>query len=145
MAWRPHFATHSLRLERVQKRFLGHLAYADGLSKKIRSYSDRLKHFNMVSLDKRRRVNDAMFVCKVVAHKIDCPQILNNFKFRAPSRVPRSPITPLCPPQRRTVLGANSPFARFCRVVNSCSDRIDIHFDSLGKLKNIFYKHLPEH
>lgn len=141
VVWRPHYAAHSLRLERVQKRFLWHLAFSRGIAKKVRSYNNRLRHFKMISLDKRRRLNDATFVCKVMAHKIDCPQILSTFNFRAPSRVPRSQITPLRPPQRRTVLGSNSPYARFCKVVNGCSDVIDLHFNSLSQLRTNIYKY----
>ncbi|XP_052750006.1 short-chain specific acyl-CoA dehydrogenase, mitochondrial-like isoform X2 [Galleria mellonella] len=43
-------------------------------------------------------------------------------------RIPRKQITPLCPPLRRTVLGANSPVPRLCRILNAHSDQIDINF-----------------
>lgn len=142
--WRPHYATHSLRLERIQKRFLFHLAFAGGIAKKTRSYNKRLEHFKMISLEKRRRLMDVLFVGKVMANKIVCPQILSSFRFRVPSRIPRKPITPLCPPLRRTVLGANSPVARLSKTINDCSDLIDLHFDSLCTLKSKTLKSLEK-
>lgn len=119
VVWRPHYAVHSLRLERIQKRFLWHLAFSDGISRSIYSYKHRLMHYHIKSLENRRKIHDAIFVCKILNHRIDCPPLLSLFKFRVPSRLPRHPITPLCPPFRRTVLGGNSPYARFCREVNS--------------------------
>lgn len=140
--WRPHYASHTLRLERVQKRFLWHLAYTSGIAKRKRSYKERLLHFNMISLQKRRDLLDALFLFKILRRKIDCPQLLSRIKFRVPTKSPRAPITPLCPPLRRTVLGANSPIPRLCKLINSHSDLIDIHSDSLGRFRTIMHKHL---
>lgn len=131
--WRPHYATHNLRLERIQKRFLWHLAYASGIQKTKKSYDARLSHFKMVSLEKRRRISDTVFLYKLLRCKIDCPQLLSKFQFRAPARLPRAPITPLRPPPRRTVLGANSVVPRLCKLLNSNSDLVDVHFDSYSK------------
>lgn len=133
--WRPHYSTHILRLERIQKRFLWHLAYASGKAKRIRSYKDRLSCFRMVSLEKRRRISDSIFLYKLLRCKIDCPLLLSKFQFRAPSRLPRGPITPLHPPLRRTVLGANSVVPRICKLLNGFSDLIDVHFDSYAKFR----------
>lgn len=144
VVWRPHYATHSLRLERIQKRFAWHLAFSVGKAKKIRSYKDRLRFFKMHSLEERRRLNDAMFAAKIFKGIIDSPPLLALINIYAPSRMPRRPITPLCPPRRRTVLGANSPCARFCRVLNCCSDVVDLHCDSLSKQKRLFLNCLSD-
>lgn len=37
--WRPHYATHMLHLERVQKRFMSHPAFCEGKPKSLPSYS----------------------------------------------------------------------------------------------------------
>lgn len=131
--WRPHYSTHILRLERIQKRFLWHLAYASGNAKRIRSYEARLSYFKMVSLEKRRIIIDSTFLYKLLRCKIDCPLLLSKFQFRAPARLPRAPITPLHPPLRRTILGANSVVPRLCKLLNSSSDLVDVHFDSFAK------------
>ena len=98
---------------------------------------------DVITFRQRRQFNDAVFMCKILKNRIECPRLLALCNFRAPSRIPRISITPLCPPLRRTVLGSNSPYARFCKVINSCSDVIDLHHDSLTKLKSTFMKSLP--
>lgn len=131
VVWRPHYAAHSLRLERIQKRFVRHLAFRDPVvSKKSVSYKRRLQHFKIQSLETRRTILDALFLHKLVQHKIDCPQLLELLRFRAPFRFPRNHITPLCPPLRRSVSGRNSPICRLTSIANSCSDVTDIHYDS---------------
>lgn len=137
VVWRPHYATHSLRLERIQKRFVWHLAFSNGLAKKMRAYNSRLKYFGMKSLANRRQINDAVFACKIFAHKVESSKVLALFKLRVPHRVPRVPITPLCPPFRRTASGANSPCSRLCKIINSCSDNLDLHSDTFSKQKSI--------
>lgn len=133
--WRPHYSTHILRLERVQKRFLWHLAYSDGYAKKLPSYADRAKHFKISVLNQRRDILDIAFLFKILRNQIDCPQLVSKFRFRVPARLPRLPITPLVAPLRRTVLGSNSCIARLCKICNSCSSSTDIHFDSVYALK----------
>lgn len=133
VVWRPHYATHSLRLERVQKRFLWHLAFSTGKAKQLPSYITRLRYFGMLSLATRRDIADSTFIYKLLTNKVDCPQLLSLIRFNAPSRYPKRAITPLCPPLRRTVLGANSPISRLCKILNSYSDLVDIQVDSKQK------------
>lgn len=133
VVWRPHYATHMLRLERVQKRFVWHLAFSEGRSKRLPSYKARLCHFRMQPLTLRRDIIDVLFVYKLLRNKIDCPNLLGLIKFHAPSRYPRNKITPLCPPLRKSVLGANSPIPRLSKILNSRSDLVDVHQDNINK------------
>lgn len=133
--WRPHYAIHTLRLERVQKRFLWHLVYSEGLARKLKSYSDRLFFFKMLPLAKRMDLLDMMFLYKILRSYIDCPQLLAKFNLRVPSRYPRYAITPLAPPFRRTVLGFNSCVPRLCRLYNQHSGSSDIFSDSLYRFR----------
>jgi hypothetical protein len=144
VVWRPHYATHSLRLERIQKRFTRHLAFqARVMAKRSISYQRKLQYFKMDSLEDRRTLLDATFLYKLVNHKVDCPQLLTLLNFRAPSRIPRNAITPLCAPLRRSVSGTNSPICRLCKIANGC--KADMHYDPLNKfissLRKYFLKH----
>ena len=134
IVWRPHFAVHCLQLERVQKRFLWHLAFANGISKRKWRipYSDRLARFKMMSVSKRFELADASFVWKLLNHCIDSPPLLAMINLRVPSRYPRHKITPLSVPFRRTAFGSNSPIPRLCRLVNEYSNILDFNFDLLG-------------
>lgn len=133
--WRPHYSTHMLRIERLQKRFLWHLANSTGVATKIRSYQDRLKHFRIMSLTKRRILLDLVFSYKILRNEIDCPQLLNKFKLKIPHRYPRYAIKPFAPPLRRTALGINSPIPRLCRILNEYNDKIEVFGDSSSKFR----------
>lgn len=135
--WRPHYAVHSLRIERIQKRFMWHLSFSAGIYREKKSYLKRLKHFKMDSLDLRRKVLDLTFIHKLLNSKIDCPPLLTKIKFRVPGRYPRKPITLLSPPFRRTVLGSNSPIPRMCKLTNECSGTSDIFANSLPQFKKL--------
>lgn len=137
VVWRPHYATHMLRLERVQKRFVWHLAFCEGKYKQLPSYKTRMQHFKMHTLSTRRDVTDAIFLFKILRHKIKCSKLLGLVGFHAPCRYPRNIIMPLCPPQRRSVLGRNSPIPRLCGILNSCSDSVDLNQDSISKIVKV--------
>jgi hypothetical protein len=133
--WRPHYATHSLRLERVQKRFLRHLVYSAGMTGRHIEYETRLKRFNMVKLYKRREMLELLFLFKLLHNKIDCSELLLKINFRVPSRLPRKPVTPLYPPLRRTVLGSQSPICRMSKLYNQISGLVDINNVSVNKFR----------
>jgi hypothetical protein len=142
VVWRPHYSVLSLRLEHIQKRFLWYLAFAEGKAKTLVSYESRLHHFHLLALDKRRDIIDAIFAYKIFNNRIDCScGAIGLFCFRIPRRIPRAPITPLCPPLRRTVLGANSPVPRLCKCVNSLSDVVNLH-SSLASFRGVLNRHI---
>ncbi|XP_045451209.1 uncharacterized protein LOC123660151 [Melitaea cinxia] len=43
VVWRPHYAIHMLRIERIQKRFMWHLTCSQRLTNQLKSYNERLK------------------------------------------------------------------------------------------------------
>lgn len=135
IVWRPHFSVHSLRIERIQKRFINHLCYCIKANTRRTPYMQKLKKIDMISLEKRRDWLDINFFRKLLKNEIDCPQLLSSFNFRIPRKIPRNPITLLAPPLRRTVFGANSPIPRISRLVNSFCDYFDIFADSNNKIK----------
>ena len=140
--WRPHYATHSLRLERVQKRFLWYLSHQANINKSIFSYNDRLKYFNMITLGQRRDLLDIMFLYKLLRNKIDCPNLLDKINFRIPYRHPRKPISLLVPPIKKTVFGANTVIPRLCKLYNKTCDSIDINADTLTSFKSSVINHI---
>lgn len=135
VVWRPHYATHTLRIERIQKRFARHLAYSMGIPCKRTAYVAMLERFKMVSLEKRMDLTDLTFFYKVLRNLLDCPQLVEKFKFRVPSRVPRKPLQPISRPFRRTVHGSNSPISRMGRLYNQISGSVDVHSLSLAQFK----------
>lgn len=136
IVWRPHYANHILRIERIQKRFLWHLTFAEGEAKVIRSYDARLKRFGIGNLDRRRDLLDLAFLFKIFRNMVNCPQLLSKFNFKIPHRFPRYKIKNiLSAPRRKTRLGAYSPVPRLCNLYNKLSDYLDVHLDSIHKFK----------
>ena len=133
--WRPHYSTSSLRIERIQKRFLWHLAKFRGISESKPSYKDRLQYFKIQSLTERRDILDLTFLHKLINYQYDCPNLLPLFKFKVPYKCPRNPVKLFQPPICRTRLGSNSPVSRLCRLENEYSAKIDIFWDSLRTIK----------
>jgi hypothetical protein len=140
VVWRPHYACHSLRLERIQKRYLWHLSYLTNTYKKGYSHRNRQIHFKYPSLENRRIILDLTFLYKLFNNKLDCPDLLNKFKFNVPRRLPRLALPPLVPPFRTTVLGSSSFVPRASRLLNSYGKSTDIHAVNL----NTFRKNLHE-
>lgn len=139
VVWRPHYATHSLRIERLQKRFVRHLAYTSGVARQLSSYEERLKHFRLLTLDQRRDFIDLVFLFKILNNKITSPKLLEHIKFNVPRRYPRSLIKPFAIPVRRTVLGQHSPICRICRLYNEKCAGVDIHSLTLPAFRRLVF------
>ena len=117
VVWRPHYASHCLRIERLQKRFLYHLAFSLGKSRTLKSYADRLVYFRLDSLEKRREILDSLFLYKSINNIYDNTSLVQSFCFKVP-RSTRMPSNLLEVPFRRSILGKNSPMSRFCKILN---------------------------
>lgn len=145
VVWRPHYATHTLRIERVQKLFLWHLSYFEKIGKKKLSYNEKLKHFKMSSLSKRRVLLDLIFMYKIFNNLIDCPQLLELFKFRIPYKIPRHPISTFQPPFRTTVFGKGSPIPRMCNAFNTwlTNEPRDIFSLGLSQFRALLIEKIP--
>lgn len=139
VVWTPYHKIHIDRIERVQKRLTKHLAYRCRISSRVRSYKDRLKRFNMMSLKSRRDMLDMTFLYKTLNSMTDCPSLLSKFALKVPSRVPRYPCPLLSIRFCRTKLGSHSPVPRLSRLYNKLSNNseqeLDIHHDSLNRYK----------
>ena len=136
VVWRPHFSTHLLRIERVQKRFLWHLSYSANIAHRLGSYEERLDYFQILSLSNRGKMLDISFLHKILHGSIDSAELVGLLNFRIPTKYPRKQILPFVPPLRKTVLGANSPMSRITKLANDLPNNIDIFADSLSVIKN---------
>ncbi|XP_037870363.1 uncharacterized protein LOC119629248 [Bombyx mori] len=84
VTWNPFYDVYKKKLERVQKRFLWHLAFSCNVAKTIQSYPARLKYFHMSSLSERRRTLDLLFLHKLVNEEYDAPDLLSLLNFNVP-------------------------------------------------------------
>lgn len=128
--WSPGYTVHCNRLERIQKRFLYQLTYANNNCKALTSYEARLTAYSLKSLNDRRKISDVMFLYKVINGFILCPDFLTNINIAVPRKGSR-----LCNrrtftlPHTRTNVGQHSPLYRMLSFYNGMRLSIDI-FDS---------------
>lgn len=136
VVWSPQYSVHGLRIERIQKRFLRHLAFASGKLRMLPSYTDKLQNFNVCTLKARRQLLDMTFLFKVFNNHIDCPELLNLFKLRVPRKPPRYPSVLFSAPLARTNLRSHNAVSRLSYLYNSLGESVDIFGESLSAFKN---------
>lgn len=134
--WNPTYKIHINRLEKLQKRFLYHLCFANNRCHELTSYDARASFYRVTPLEKRRAVADLIFLYKIVNGHIDCSDLLNRLQFSVPrlsSRLHnrRTFVLPAC----RTNHGQNSPIYRLCSAYNNIDNKIDIFNASINSFK----------
>ena len=144
VVWTPFYEIHKSRIESVQKRFLWHLSYHCNMVKKLTSYSSRLKHFKLISLDNRRIILDHLFLYKIINAYIDCPRLLGQININVPYKLARmSRYRLLCAKSFKTNLGHFSTINRmqvqYSRLSRSPDVDIDMSY-SLYKVKSVLHK-----
>ncbi|XP_053690885.1 uncharacterized protein LOC128739423 [Sabethes cyaneus] len=137
IVWTPHQLYWTLRIERVQRKFirlaLRNLPWRD--PNNLPPYPDRCRLLGLDTLECRRKIQQALFVAKLLNGEIDSPKLLSLMNFRAAERTlrPSSLLTNLF---HRTEFGSNEPVTSCVRVF-SC---VEEHFqfgESLSKFKRL--------
>lgn len=137
--WNPHYRTHSIRIEKLQKTLLRHLRYRSNSGLANNSYEKNLLQYNITSLESRRIISDMIFLYKIVNNNIDCPAIVQLFNLNVPSRLPRKPQALFNVTVYKSNLGKFSPLARLAHNYNDLSSKIsglDIASNSLSAFKS---------
>ena len=130
--WSPGYQIHSDRLERIQKRFLYYITYNSKKCEQLFTYDSRVDHYNMTTLQKRRKILDLMFLFKLIHGAIDAPDILESLHFTIPrpgSRLLNRKTFSL--PYCKTNLGQHSPLYRICSLYNSIRFKFDLFSGSV--------------
>lgn len=87
VVWSPFYNVHCTHIERVQKKILNILCFRSGLSRELRSYSQKLTKFRVISLESRRNQSSLVYLYKILHSLIDSPHLLSllnfNTRFRA--------------------------------------------------------------
>lgn len=119
IVWSPFYAVHTNHIESVQAKFLRVLSFRQGLYRKLSSYRVRLSHFNMMSLEERRKRSDLIFLHKLVNSLIDSPPLLSSINFNTVYRPRRSHNPNLFSLQVfHNNTSFHNPVVRMCRLYN---------------------------
>lgn len=117
--WYPYYTSHSLTIERVQKRFLKYLNFkATGTyNDPSINYDNLLSKFNVVSLFQRRKKCSGLFMVKLIDGSIDSPQLLSQVQFNIPRISSRNSNTFFVPTAKTNIL-LRSPIIHMCTNAN---------------------------
>lgn len=83
--WNPRYDTYTLRIERIQKKFIKYLNYR--IKMKHINYHDSCKKHHFLPLAMRRTIADQVYLFKIASNLVDCPQLLSKLGIKIPSRL----------------------------------------------------------
>ena len=143
LVWCPQQLSWNLRIERVQKRFLRialrNLPWRDPTN--LPPYPDRCRLIELDTLERRRKIQQAIFVAKTLNGEIDSPKMLSLMNFRASQRTLRS--TGLLQTNfHRTTFGFNEPIAGCIRTFSKVEELFDFNVPSHKFAQNISHSSL---
>lgn len=136
--WSPFYNKHVERIERVQIKLLKIICYRYGLSRKYVSYGDKLREFQLISLESRRKYFDLMYLYKIVNSYVDSPFLLSllNFNIRFKSRNPKLFILQVY----TNNTSFYNPIVRMCRTYNDVALKypcLDIYHLKLQQFRRL--------
>lgn len=125
VVWSPHYITHQLAIERIQRKFLKFLSFKiDGVYPcRGIDYDQLLERHNFHSLTKRREHHGARFIFKLAHGHFDTPNLLAIVNFHVPRVSARCPVT-FALPTPHTNNFRNAPINRCLRIGNLYFDDI---------------------
>lgn len=133
--WNPNFICHSLRLERVQKKFTRYLGFKFKIPKV--SYDICCTRFHLLPLSSRRSIADLRYLFKIAQSLVDCSELVSKLTLNVPSRHSRRKNL-LHVPFARTVFRKNSFILRsslaYNQLMKSEHSNIDLFASSLVTL-----------
>lgn len=130
--WNPYYLYQKLSVEKVQKRCLRYCYFKQTGYGFRGEYSDLLQNFNTELLEKRRMMQQFVFLFKIINGVIDDLNLLNRINFYIPQVGLRRPPT-FKSEIVKTNYSKNSPIIRLCCAFNYL--QIDIFGISLNNFK----------
>lgn len=126
VVWCPYYATHSIRIESLQKKFFWYIFKKFGWHRYIQfaPYTFKCDLLGLKSLEHRRRDACAIFIFDLLTGKINSSTLLCLIDFNIPSRHLRQQAM-LRIPRHRTNYGANEPITNAMVVFNNVSHLFD--------------------
>lgn len=123
VVWTPYQLSWNIRIERIQKTFirraLRQLPWRDPLN--LPPYAERCRLLSMDTLQRRRQIQQATFVAKLLSGEIDSTHLLSCLNFRAPSRFLRSTFL-LRQDSHRSSFGQHEPVTSMIRTFSTVEE-----------------------
>ncbi|XP_046662821.1 uncharacterized protein LOC124355706 [Homalodisca vitripennis] len=128
VVWSPHQSILINDLERIQTKFLRYLGVRTGFLYREVHVDRPDEALCLPPLAARRKVQDLMFLYKVINGLIDCPELLERVFFRLPSHARE--LFRFRRFHHVTNYEMNSAMVRMQRLGNSLSEEVDFFFVS---------------
>ena len=143
--WTGAAHSHTVRVDRVQHKFLMWLIYhSNAADNQSLSYPNLLKHFKIPSLESRRVQHDLLFLRNVFTAKLDSSQLLTSFSLHVPTRSTRTPRL-FYEPRARVATVQSGVFCRLPRLANVFLSKgivVDFFSDSPGRFRAIVKRYI---
>ena len=135
--WSGAADSHTVRVDRVQHKFLTWLlTHTSGQTPSL-SYRDLLHHFHLPSLRARREQHDLLFLRNVLQAKYNSSLLLHSFSLRVPARSTRT-HTLFAVPRARVNTVMRGIFCRVPRVTNVLLEDRCVTADPFADSANVF-------
>jgi len=120
--WNPHQSNLISRIECIQNRLLWVLAYKT--NKLNLSIEQLTLAFDIEPLVNLRKLNDVLWLHKLLNSKIDCPELLSLILFNVPCVITHAPHSFYCPTYSQNY----SIFAPINRMLTTANSLNNFHF-----------------
>ena len=145
VTWSPWYKNSTIRLERIQNRFLRYLYYRKHnvyphYYKHPVKTEDLLKEFKIQSLYNRRLISECLFIYKLLRGKVECQYLLSEIKFKTKATQTRACQTFYIPRLRLNC--SVSPLIRALITVNNLPQNVDIFnvsMQAFGKELSVYF------
>lgn len=134
--WNPTYETYTMRIERLQGRFLRYLQFRSKCY--IPNYIRRCQKFHILPLQERRRIADLAYLLNIANGLVDCPELLERIGLRIPYVSSRRPFS-LHIPVAKTKYTQNCFLMRAGQSFNEASvqHNLDLFNTRSNKLKRV--------
>ena len=137
VVWAGAAKSHTVRVDRVQHKFLMWLNSHCNIPCQSLSYSALSHHFGVPFLSSRRVQHDLLFLKGLFTGKINCAELLGNFPLHVPSRSTRT--IPLFAESRARITTVQSGLV--CRVARNINAMLGKTRCDFFTISFITYKH----
>ena len=142
MIWAGAANSHTVRVDRVQHKFLMWLSHhsSSGPTPSL-SYQDLCRHFRIPSLSARRLQHDLLFLRNIHSNNLNSPQLLDSFPLNVPARSTRNRSL-FYEPRARVNTVLNGLFCRLPRVTNRFLNTREVTADIFRDSPGIYRGHV---
>ena len=84
--WCPNNKCMTNKLERVQKKFVKFLCFLNSVDYSNNRYEELCKHFQLTTLEQRRKITDLVLFHKILHGKVKCPSLLSCIFLNVPPK-----------------------------------------------------------